>query len=352
MSLTPLIPCSGRVCESALSLLLTISSMAPGLADMITRNHPPELTSLTKSLSEAFERRSQGAKEYVAPPRHDALKGALRAVREQTCGFMWELVLSAVEKRLYPSVGWTDNCLHTMRVIPTPIIQGLLDSLTAIQHLPENTFLRITTFQGISTILVWAHHILGLSAKVDIKDQSLIFGNGPVSIYINYLHRSVGLPQIALLNETHDPFFDLAGGSEEILLPVRQHPLRDYGTQVIHLRDDNPDRERQLAHEVVTSCISITHDQNKYRSHGIPEPQHQYSDIGELGRLSCFPSISRVLAVSKMLFASYGDVIDAIDADLEWPCAAAGVDERTFDNRLLLLTHIVLILGWDGGWLG
>lgn len=316
--------------------------LAASLADMLILRFPSELLSLTGSLSKAFERRSQGATEYVAPPRYDALKGALRAIREQTCGFMWELVLSAVEKRLYPSIAWTNGSLYTMRTIPTVILQGLLDSLTAVQHLPENTYLRISTQTGIPTIVVWAHQILGLSVKVDFEGQSLIFGNGPVSIYIDGDTRG---PEIALLNETDDPFFQLVEtDANDILLPLRQHPLRDYGTQVIRLQDDNHDRERQVVHDVVTSCISIAQDPNKYRHQGVPEPEHQYRDLRGLGRLSCFPSVARILTVSKMLFASNEDIIDAIDLDMDLPCAARA-PERQERRDILCLTHIVLVLG-------
>ncbi|KAL8753965.1 MAG: hypothetical protein Q9199_004682 [Rusavskia elegans] len=308
-----------------------------------------ELLSLTRSLSKAFERRSQGATEYVAPPRYDALKGALRAIREQTCGFMWELVLSAVEKRLYPSIAWTDGSLYTLRTIPTVILQGLLDSLTAVQHLPENTYLRISTQTGIPTIVVWAHQILGLSVKVDFEGQSLIFGNGPVSIYIDGDTRG---PEIALLNETDDPFFQLVEtDADERLLPVRQHPLRDYGTQVIRLRDDNHDRERQLVHDVVTSCVSVARDRGKHPYHKAPEPEQQNHNIhrlARLGRLNSFPSISRILTVSKMVFASNEDVIDAIDLNMELPCAA-GAAESHGSTQLLCLTHIVLVLGMVHG---
>ncbi|KAL8846130.1 MAG: hypothetical protein Q9221_008761 [Calogaya cf. arnoldii] len=325
-----------------------VCKLAAGVADMLIPKFPPELLSLTKSLTRAFERRSQGATDYVAPPRYDALKGALRAIREQTCGFMWELVLSAVEKRLYPSIGWTDGGLYILRTIPTVILQGLLDSLSAIQHLPENTYLRISTMTGIPTIVVWAHQILGLTVKVDFHGQSLIFGNGQVSIYIDGDTRG-SQPEIVLLNETDDPFFRLAGtDADDRLLPVRQHPLKDYGTQVIRLQDDSEDRERKLVHDTVTSCISIAQDQNKHRLHGAPKPeQQQYRDLRELSRLSCFPSVSRVLAVSKMLFASNEDVIDAIDLDSEMPCAAREADR--WSTQLLLLTHVVLVLGMVHG---
>ncbi|KAL8695631.1 MAG: hypothetical protein Q9224_003279 [Gallowayella concinna] len=327
---------------------------------LLTFTH--ELTSLTKALTKAFERRTEGAKDFVAPPRYDALKGALRAIREQTCGFMWELILSAVEKRLYPSVAWTDGFLYTLRTIPLVIMQGLLDSLTAVQHLPENTRLRIGSTFGIPTIVVWAHQVLGLSVEVDINGETVVFGDGPVSVYVE--SDKNGPQEIVLLSETDDPFFHLAEADEDDrLLPLRQHPVRDYGTRALRLVDDRRDEERQMVNAVVTSCISIARAQNRDHGHELPESDNQGHEIQEpgirvhdkpLGRLSSFPSVQRVLAVSRSVFASNEDVVDAIDLHSELPCPAQAAETEApkhfGGSRLLLcLTHVVLVLGMVHG---
>ncbi|KAL8939869.1 MAG: hypothetical protein Q9216_003120 [Gyalolechia sp. 2 TL-2023] len=264
---------------------------------LLTYTH--ELKSLTSGLTRSFEQRTQGSAEYVSPPRYDALKGVLRAIREQTCGFMWELIISAVEKRLYPSIAWTDGSLYTIRTIPQIILQALLDSFTAIQHLPEHTRLRIRSSTGIPTIIVWAHHVLGLSVKVDINEESLLFGSGPVTVYID--NDNPGPPMVALLNETDDPFFQLVEQQEvPILTPVRRHPIRDYGTRAIRLRENDRDRERSMVLNIVTKCLEEAREQEESRKKGLPEP----------GQLSCFPSTKRVLSTAKLLFASNEDILN------------------------------------------
>ncbi|KAI4127304.1 MAG: hypothetical protein LQ338_003264 [Usnochroma carphineum] len=319
---------------------------------LLTYTH--ELNSLTAGLIKAFERRNQGSVEYVALPHYDALKGALRAIREQTCGFMWELVISAVEQRLYPSIAWTDGSLYTVRAIPQVVLQALLDSFTAIQHLPEHTHLEIQSFNGLPTIVVWAHRILGLTVEVSINDQRRIFGDGPVTVYIDGDHN--GPPGVALLNETNDPFFQLLEQRQDhTLAPAPRHPVRDYGTRVLRLRNDDHELERKKIYLIVTSCITVARNHNRDRSRGTPEP----------GGLSSFPTLSRVLLVLRLLFASCEEIIDDIDLESELPCVAHMPErpstaqqsqiETQFDSNLyrlfqgehktiLRLIHVVFVL--------
>lgn len=253
----------------------------------------------------------------MAAPRYDALKGTLRAIREQTCGFMWELIISAVEKRLYPSIAWTDGSLYTIRAIPQVILQALLDSFTAIQHLPEHTRLQIKSSNGIPTIVVWAHRVLGLSVKVHVDDELLEFGDSPFTVYIDGDHR--GSPEAALLNETDDPFFQLVQQREDhTLAPVSRHPIRDYGTRVLRLRIEDREYEKEVVYLIVTSCIAIARDYYNERLQGLPR----------LGELSSYPSTQRILRVSRILFASDQDVIDGIDLGSELPCVLRMPQQR------------------------
>ncbi|KAL8724730.1 MAG: hypothetical protein Q9181_006700 [Wetmoreana brouardii] len=313
---------------------------------LLTYTH--ELTSLTKALARAFERRAREAPEYVAPPRYDTLKGALRAIREQTCGFMWELVISAVEKKLYPSILWTDGSLYTIRTIPASILQGLLDSFTAIQHLPENVRLRISSRIGIPTIIVWAHQVLGLTVKVDFNDESLVFGEGPPSVFI-YGDAGDSI-QISLLNETNDLYFHIVEAKEDIrLTPVRRHPVKDYGTQTLRLQDDDPDRERGMVYAIVTSCIWLARERASDRHNEMRKP----------GRETSFPSVQKVLSISRLLFASNEDVIDAIDLTSEIPCVAREAHHGNSypgapshyggSKALLYLTHVIFALSMAQG---
>ncbi|KAL8972134.1 MAG: hypothetical protein Q9183_000701 [Haloplaca sp. 2 TL-2023] len=313
---------------------------------LLTYTH--ELITLTKALVKALERRAQGSTEYVAPPGYDGLKGALRAIREQTCGFMWELVISAVENKLYPSFLWTDGSFYTLRLIPPNILQALLDSFTAVQHLPESTRLRINTPIGISTIVVWAHQVLGLTVKVNFDHKEHVFGAGSPSVFID--HETQHSPEIALLNETDDLYFSLSEAHEDVRLEsVRRHPVKDYGTQMLRLQDDDLSRERDMIFAIVTSCIKLAQERTEARQKGVLET----------GRERLFPAVHRVVSVSKWLFASNEDVIDAIDVDSNLPCALREVLAHHATPRLpshyggskalMYLSHVLFVLSMAKG---
>ncbi|KAL8652136.1 MAG: hypothetical protein Q9210_002865 [Variospora velana] len=277
-----------------------------------------ELSSLTGAMAVAFERRTKDSTEYVAPPRYDALKGTLRAVREQTCGFMWELTISAVEKKVYPSIAWTDGSLYKIRTIPQVILQALLDAFTAIQHLPEHTRLQISSATGLPTIVVWAHHILGLSVKVHVNDESHVFGDELVTVYVDGDYN--GSPKVALLNETDDPYFQLLREREDpVLAPVCRHPIRDYGTRLYRFRHEDRETERRLVYLIVATCMTIA---------SFPDESRRVGGVPD--EASRFLSVQRVLSVSKLLFSSNEDVIDGIALGSTLPCV-----EKVPEARLL-----------------
>ncbi|KAL8947935.1 MAG: hypothetical protein Q9183_007739 [Haloplaca sp. 2 TL-2023] len=243
-----------------------------------------------------------------------------------------------------------------MRTIPQVILQGLMDSFTAIQHLPENSRLRIATLTGIPTIVVWAQQILGLTVKVELNAQSHIFGEGPPTVYIDGDRRGYCPPEITLLNETDDAFFRLEKAHEDpILLPNQRHSVKDYGTMTLRLSDNDLDRERGMVYAIVTSCITVARELDKDR----------VSKVRLQNRWTVFPSVEKVLAVSKLLFASTEDVVNTINLSQELPCAARQAhtgDEREGEKTvhslsypdaplhcggtkdLLYLTHVILVL--------
>lgn len=279
-----------------------------------------ELSSLTGALVRASEQRTKDSAEYVAPPRYEALKGTLRAIREQTCGFMWELTISAVEKKLYSSLASMDGSLYTIRTIPQNVLQALLDAFTAIQHLPEHTHLQISSATGLPTIVVWAHHILGLSVKVHVDGESHVFGDELATVYIDGDYR--GPPKVALLNETDDPFFQLLKKREDpVLVPVCRHPIRDYGTRMYRLTHEDRETERTLVYLIVTSCMTVAQYPDK-NGRDLPEEPNP------------FPTVQRVLSVSRLLFSSNEDVIDGIDVRSTLVCVEKKV--RNVDQLLTL----------------
>ena len=279
---------------------------------LLTWSH--EITSLARSLAQALERRAREQETYKVPPRYDALKGTLRACREQTSGFMWELVLAAVANQIADILD-VDNW-YEARPMPMAILQALLDGLTAVQHLPENAFLRISTYTGIPTIVVWAHHVLGLPVVVQSRKGVVRFGEGREAVYIDAGQMVDGRAIVAsasLLNETKDLLFTVGESSEDVNLdPATRHAITGYGTRMIELDTRHPGEiVGALVHVVATSCLFIA---NEEYSKNAMDP-----DIGYRGK-TIYPSNDKIITVSSILFPGHEDVLEDIKNYSDYPC--------------------------------
>lgn len=222
--------------------------------------HIRDLSQFAQCLTKALEKRAKGATASVALPRYDALKGTLRACREQTSGFLWELQLLPVDKKFANIVSGEGPTIT--RPIPVAILQALLDSFAAVQYLPENRFIHIESLFGISTIVEWAHHVLGLTVSVEGDNSTVRFGDGFESVVIDA--RSRGVTKASSLNETKDLVFQVADSADDLPLEVfYQHPVLVYGTRVLELHDFHMDIIEGVANANVTSCISLIQKESK-----------------------------------------------------------------------------------------
>ena len=303
-----------------------------------------DLSHLANTLSIALERRIHGAVDYIALPNYDALKGTLRACREQTSGFMWELIISAVDEQLADNVGTRER--YGRRPVPIVILQALLDSFTAVQHLPEHTLLRIRTILGVPTIVVWAHHVLGLTVAVETNRSVIRFGPGSEAVYIDCRadDNQFTIAEASLLNETHDLIFHLVESEEEdrFLIPAVRHPVLGYGNRILELEIYEVELWEAFVYEIVTSCISLVQQEFDKRAG---------TDADSKGKDKC-PSTHHVLAVSKILFPKHASLLDSLDLKANQPCHLRA---QTFPDAyqvasgsprqiLLRLAHAILVL--------
>ena len=268
------------------------------------------LSELSSSLAQVLQRRATDAPD-VNPPRYDALKGTLRACREQTSGYMWELQFSAVEKQL-EGIAERQPPYDT-RPIPVPILQSLLDSFTAVQHLPEHTLIRIKATIGIPTIVVWAHLVLGLTVLVETAKGSVRFGEGSESVYIDgrYYADSLAVAEAVLLNETDDILFKVVESNEDAVLgPACRHPILGFGSRVIGLRISESYIYPAIIDAVGTSCIHLVQQESRKRANDNPI---------WTGKDFC-PTPSRVLLVGRILFPQHEYIFDSLDLSKEQPC--------------------------------
>ena len=282
---------------------------------LLTWTH--ELSSLASGLAQALDRRAKSSDDSKVPPRYDALKETLRAYREQTSGFMWELIISAVDRKLAPFFPDTSGgTWFEHRPMPLCVLQALLDAFTAVQHLPEATLIRIVASTGISTIVVWAHHVLGLTVLVEGGQNRVKFGEGPELVYINTLQQRESQTteaSAALVNETNDLLFEIVHSIDDMNLQAAcRHSIAGYGLWVIEFNFQEPTIIQTLVNNIVTSCIHLV-DEEWHNAHRDAESSHRGKRI--------FPSTTRILRVAEMMFPGYGEELkDVVNSINDHPC--------------------------------
>lgn len=149
------------------------------------------------------------------------------------------------------------------------VLQATLDSFAAVQYLPANLFIHIESNFGISTIVVWAHHVLGLTVCVEGDNSTVRFGNGFDSVVIEA--RSGGETKPSLLNAV----FQVTDSADDLPLEVScQHPVIGYGTRVLELQNFHSDIESERT---------------------------KTSDVDRREK-NMYPSAQRIVAVGKSLF--------------------------------------------------
>lgn len=205
------------------SMVIQLSGLA------FAHEHEP----LAGAIVEAMERivRESGADVAIVPD-YVALLGTLRACQEQTAGFRWASVFEAVEHKIQQTINASINeesrttgrakrrklnPSSTLRppgvgarCLPFPVLQALLMWLHSLQKFPEHRLLHLRCDTGVSTIVVWCYHVLGLSVEVDSVGTSTFFGKEPSNILIQEARPEDVGASLMDPAERHEPLFTLA----------------------------------------------------------------------------------------------------------------------------------------------
>ena len=110
---------------SLLSLIYTENSLADALSNALG-----EMTS----------------KEASDVPRSEHLRGTIRSIAEQACGFDWEIWLTSMELKWSYPTEW--------RAIPYGTLAGLIKVLPLVYRFPDSYILDIKAKQGVSFLVL------------------------------------------------------------------------------------------------------------------------------------------------------------------------------------------------------
>lgn len=252
-----------------------------------------DLESLASALSQALRQRLDGApSEQQNSPGYDGLLGTLQACRDQTDLFRWDLHFLAVEKTLGGSI-------ESKRRLPFSVLRAFLHFLFAVQVFPKDRRIDIACHDGIPTIVVWAHHVLGLTVTVQGVTS---FGEGAADITVDWLSRdsrtSICLLDAAAEDDAEIFRIDQNTSADSPLGAYPRSPIHGYGRICLEtLIGDCPDLVLRVAHRVAAYSYAIIQQASKHPSWS-SKPAWMKADCSEMS----LSSSRRMFDVACFLF--------------------------------------------------
>jgi hypothetical protein len=155
---------------------------------------------------------------------YDALLGTLRACKEQTVSYPWDLQLQAIEETITAKL--PRLCRFSSRDLPACILEGCLDFFRLAQSLPKDRLVRIKTHTGYATLAAWAHKVSGLTVTIldHQGDESIsaTFGAGEDNVVI-----VVGGPNIniSLLDGSSEELFQFVSSPDDPVIGAEERCL-------------------------------------------------------------------------------------------------------------------------------
>ena len=119
-------------------------------------------SAITESMRRRYELNVEGA---TTDPSYEGVVGTLEACSSQTSSMNWNDYLQFVENRIqrtYPAYRHQEDYI----ILAPSTILASMDYLCMVQKWPESRKMTISSQRGLLTLIVWAHHLLGLSILI------------------------------------------------------------------------------------------------------------------------------------------------------------------------------------------
>jgi hypothetical protein len=196
-----------------------------------------ERMSLASALSYGMNKRVElGIREANPSPGYDGIAGTLEAISSETATFFWSPYIHFVREKLLPNLGSAtvnNSCIR----LPSNLLFACLDSLCTIQRFPEDYTLTVSEPKGCITLIIWAHHLLGLSVMVRGRNpgEDIYFRQDSSMVPQVIIHANVTTwsgPEICLLGKNNEICLRIdLSLAEYVPIEARERlPLAGYST--------------------------------------------------------------------------------------------------------------------------
>ena len=280
--------------------------------------HQPFANAMVEAI-ERIVRDFKGNPEAI--PDYPSLLGTMRVIQRETTAFQWSALFDSVERTIRDRLSNADprpkpqakkrklnepSSLNLEREsfknrgLSFPILQALLLALESLQHFPNERHIFIECGTGISTLVVWCFHVLGLSVKVCIEEREIIFGDGPFNVLIKEIFTMRSSVSLIIPFSQDEPLFTLSSSERDPKFgPELRARILGFGLAALKEVDVQPCDMTCVCYLVIAVALSIS---DRYcscrRSSKLPET-HEARCQRTPRR---FPSKPQILETARMLF--------------------------------------------------
>jgi hypothetical protein len=204
--------------------------------------------------------------------------------------------------------------------MPAVILRGAVYMLPMVQSLPEDRYILVQTHDGIVTLLVWAHLILGLTVLVKFQTMrepgiERKFGDGQDQLCI-VVDPSILQPSITLMeSKSKENYITLQPDpGEDKIEGLIRHPVRSFGTRMLYagFQHDSADIIVEELKNMATAFALIIAENAVQAGDGtipaqessIENPHNQYGrwKWSVARDAKCHISKQKILEAAKLLF--------------------------------------------------
>ena len=238
-----------------------------------------EHQSLASAMVDAIENIVQEAgKETEIIPDYVSLLGTLCACQQQTSAFQWGPLYESVEYKIeasikHPNPGRpgheqkkrkiTEDTTQDLtrikeRNLPFVILQSLLMWLHSLQNFPEHRLLHLNSDTGISTVVVWCHHVLGLGVVVHLGENEITFGKEPRNLIIEDCDPSAVGATLMDPADKHEPLFTLVS-DDNVNRISREYRSQacGFGRKVLEHANATEDEMHYCSHWITARALAM-----------------------------------------------------------------------------------------------
>ncbi|CAL8575148.1 hypothetical protein XPA_001090 [Xanthoria parietina] len=229
-----------------------------------------EKSSLAAAIVQIFEREvdeADSSQHRRAVPSQEGIFGVLRACEDQTSAYNWKGLLLAVASIL--DIFEAD----ALEPVPSIVLQGAVHMFPLVQSLPDDRIVLIDTHEGAGAccLLVWAHHVLGLTVLVRKDDHvEKQFGSGSNHVVLDLRDKSltwignqstleIRQPSITLLSVSdNEPLLVLRSEPDEVALDATyKQPAGGYGRKTLEHECGTEAGREALIHELILLALAF-----------------------------------------------------------------------------------------------